>query len=431
MTSADLARPLRRTFEDLGGTFMKYGQVIASSASLFGEEMAAEFRSCLDTGPAVRFDRVQAQVERATGAPLHAVFARFDEVPIGQASLAVVHRGTLHDGREVAVKVLRPGIEARVSTDLALMRTLFGTLAGQLGPNAVGPMLEMLDGLRGQLREELDLRNEARVMQYFRLLPERARLPLVTVPEPYRRLSGRRVLVMEFLDGVPVDDLAQVDALGYDPAPLVEQVVQSWFMTALRGGVFHGDVHAGNIMLLRDGRLGMIDWGIVGRLSPETHAMFRSLVAGALGDEEAWDDVARHFAAQWGPVAGARLGLDDRWIAALFREQVGQVLTRPFGEISLSELLMAPQKEIARRRAERRVATGESDPRTSGRRERLRAMRAADPLDLPPLDRGMILLGKQLAYFERYGRLYMQEISLLNDAEFFAAVLADGPLDAD
>jgi predicted unusual protein kinase regulating ubiquinone biosynthesis (AarF/ABC1/UbiB family) len=429
VTRAQIARPLRRAFEDLGGTFMKYGQVIASSASLFGEEMAAEFRSCLDTGPVVRFDRVRAQIERAVGGPVETVFARLEREPIGQASLAVVHRGTLHDGREVAVKVLRPGIESRVATDLALMRIVFNQLGGQLGPKAVGPLSELLDGLRGQLCEELNLGNEARVMQYFRRLPERSRLPLIAVPEPHLELSDRRVLVMEFLDGVPVDDLTRVEELGYDPAPLVEQVVQSWFMTALRGGVFHGDVHAGNIMLLRDGRLGVIDWGIVGRLTPETHDMFRNLVAGALGDDEAWNVVAKHFVAQWGPIAQQRLGVDDAWIASLFRDQVGQVLTRPFGEISLSELLMAPQKEIARKRAEKRAADGHG-PAPSNRRQRMRAMRReGGDAELPPIDRGMMLLGKQLAYFERYGRLYMRDISLLHDAEFFSAVLAAGPLD--
>ena len=430
VTAAAIARPLRRTFEDLGATFIKYGQVIASSPSLFGEEMANEFRSCLDMGPVVSFGEVKADVERAVGGRLEDVFTTFETRPIGQASLAVVHRAIRHDGREVAVKVLRPGIERRVATDLVLMRNAFSALTGQLGRPAVGPLADMLRGLREQLCEELDLRNEARVMEYFRAMPERNRLPLITVPEPHMELSGRRVLVMEFLDGVPVDDLARVEELGYDPAPLVEQVVQSWIMTALRGGIFHGDVHAGNIMLLRDGRIGLIDWGIVGRLNPQTHRLFRSLIAGALGDEAAWDDVASELVAQWGPVAKERLGVDEQWISAMFRQQVGQVLNRPFGEVSLAELLAAPQREIARKRAETRKASGRTTRQglLTGAL-RLRRMLAADASDLPPVDRGMVLLAKQLAYFERYGRLYMRDIPLLHDAEFFSSVLSDGPLD--
>lgn len=428
VTGADIAAPLRRVFEEMGATFLKYGQVIASSPTLFGEEMAAEFRSCLDTGPAVPRGRVVAEVERSLGRPLEEVFATFERRPLGQASLAVVHKATLLDGREVAVKVLRPGVERRIATDLALMGGLFANLSGRLGLRALAPLGEVLDGLRIQLREELDLRNEAAVMTYFRKLPESARLPLVTVPEAHHDLTGRRVLVMEFLDGIAVDDLARVEELGYDPAPLVAEVVKAWFMTALRGGIFHGDIHAGNIMLLRDGRLGVIDWGIVGRLTPQTHSLFRHLVSGALGDESAWDVVAGHIAAQWGGLADERLGVDEAWIATLVRQQVGQVLTRPFGEISLSELLMAPQQEIARKRAELRAAQGKAR-RSPGNHGTIQRLRRSLPADLPPIDRGMMLLGKQLAYFERYGKLYLKEAPLLADEDFFTAVLAAGHLD--
>jgi aarF domain-containing kinase len=427
----DVAAPLRRVFETMGATFIKYGQVIASSPTLFGDELANEFRSCLDTGPPVLFPLVRRTIESATGAPLRATFASIDEEPLGRASLAVVHKATLRDGRTAAIKVLRPGIERRVAIDLAVMRMTFDTLAHRLGLRALEPLSQLLDGLRQQLEEELDLRNEAAVMRYFRELPASARLPLVTVPEPYDTPS-RKVLVMEFLDGVPVDDLARVQELGHDPVPLVEQVVKAWFMTALQSGVFHGDVHAGNILLLRDGRLGVIDWGIVGRLDPETHSLFRHLIAGALGDEAAWDVVAGHFARQFGGPAAKHLGVEEDWIASLFRQQVGTALTRPFGEISLAELLAAPQREIAARRREHLRELGR--PRSRRRkppfaRTPLRRLRAA-PMDLPPVDRGMVLLGKQLAYFERYGKLYLGDRPLLDDPEFYQSVLTASPVDA-
>ena len=112
----------------------------------------------------------------------------------------------------------------------------------------------------------------------------------MAVPEPYPELSGRNVLTMEFFDGVPIDDLAQVAELGFDPTPLVQEVMRAFFLTTVRWGAFHGDVHAGNMMLLRDGRIGVIDWGIVGRLDPSTHRFFISLLSAAMGDEEAWTD---------------------------------------------------------------------------------------------------------------------------------------------
>jgi hypothetical protein len=414
---ADLAAPLRRACEDLGATFLKYAQIVASAESIFGAEVAAEFRSCLDTGPVVPFARVRHEIERATGQPIDRVFAHLDPQPIGQASLAVVHRGRLHDGRDVAVKVLRPGIEGRIAADLVLMKRLLGSVAGVFA--------DVVDGLRAQLQEELDLRNEARTMAYFRSLPETADLPLVVVPATYDEFSSRRVLVMEFLDGVAIDDSDWATAAGIDAGPLVEQVVQAWFMTALRGGIFHGDIHAGNILLMTDGRIGVIDWGIVGRLDHDAHRMLRALVAGALGDTDAWPDVANAFLAQIPEDAKERLGLDTATLAPMLAQVLGGLLSRPFGEIRLSELILEPRRQI---RELRRQRDPEWQPR--GRRsafERIREMRKRE-VDVEPVDRGMILLAKQLAYFERYGKLYLADRPLLADADFFRSVLAAGTL---
>jgi predicted unusual protein kinase regulating ubiquinone biosynthesis (AarF/ABC1/UbiB family) len=363
---------------------------------------------------------VREQIERSIGQPLDRVFAHVDPEPIGQASLAVVHRGRLHDGRDVAIKVLRPGIEARIAADLVLMKQLLGSVAGAFA--------DVVDGLREQLQEELDLRNEARTMAYFRSLPETAELPLVVVPETYDDLSSRRVLVMEFLDGVAIDDSDWAAATGVDPAPLVEQVVQAWFMTALRGGIFHGDIHAGNILLLTDGRIGVIDWGIVGRLDEDAHRMLRALVAGALGDAAAWRDVADAFLAQIPADAKERLGLDTDTLTPLLTQVLGGLLTRPFAEISLAELILEPRRQI---RAMRRERDPEWQPRPRrGALERVREMRRRDG-DVEPMDRGMILLAKQLAYFERYGKLYLTDRPLLADAEFFRSVLDAGTLVAE
>src|SRR5207249_4603569 len=204
------ARPLRLTFEELGATYVKFGQLIASSPGLFGDEASNEFRSCLDTGPAVPFDAVRTAVETTLGGPLESAFASFDELPIGRASIAVVHRATLRDGRTAAVKVLRPGIEDVVATDLRLMEPLLDFLSRQVGVAEAGQLVRMMDGFRQQVAEELDLRNEARAMAHYRDLLRRVDLPLVVVPEPYPALSGPRVLAMEFLDGVPIDDLAGI-----------------------------------------------------------------------------------------------------------------------------------------------------------------------------------------------------------------------------
>jgi predicted unusual protein kinase regulating ubiquinone biosynthesis (AarF/ABC1/UbiB family) len=388
LSPAAFARPLRLTVEELGGTFMKFGQLVASSPGLFGDEVADEFRSCLDTGPMVPFAVVKDRVERDLGMDLRDAFTEFDPQPVGRASIAVVHRARLrpglggvpadapdHEGREVAVKVLRPGIEHLVATDLDLMQPFFYLLAKETGDQMAGSTLQLVDGLRQQLGEELDLRNEARALAHFRALGRQMRLPLVVVPEPFPELSGPHVLTMEFLHGIPIDDFAQVAALGYDPAPLVEAVVRAFFITTVRWGAFHGDVHAGNLLLLHDGRIGVIDWGIVGRLDPDTHRFLIRLLEAVMGDESAWPDITEHLTRTYGRTIQEGLGFDDDELTAFLRGLIEPTLTRPFGEVSLAALMEAPQRQAA-------LAQGADLHRRTLRSvlARLRAQRPAAPV---------------------------------------------------
>jgi ubiquinone biosynthesis protein len=423
-----VARPLRLMVEDLGGTFMKFGQMVASSPGLFGDEVADEFRSCLDTGPPVPFAEVRQRIEDDLGCALEEAFAEFEPEPIGRASIAVVHRARLHDGRLVAVKVLRPGIERLVAADLDLMQPLFHILARETGDQMAGSILQLLDGLRVQLGEELDLRNEARALAHFRSLLNEIELPLMAVPEPYPELSGPNVLTMEFLKGVPIDDLAGVANLGYDPAPLVEEVVRGFFVTSVRWGAFHGDVHAGNMLLLDDGRIGIIDWGIVGRLDHETHMFFLRLLDGVLGDESAWPDITAHLTRTYGRAIQEGLGLDDEALTAFIRSLIEPTLTRPVGEVSLAALLQAPQIQAAKgvgvQAHERSLRSVMARLRAQRRMRRL-----ADEAGglLSDFDRGTFLLGKQLMYFERYGKMFLADVPLMHDREFFVSLLDGAP----
>jgi len=420
------ARPLRLTFEDLGTTFMKFGQLIGSAPGVFGDDVADEFRSCLDTGPAVPFDDVRAVIEDELGMALDDAYASFDPEPIGRASIAVVHRARTHDGQDVAVKVLRPGIERRVAIDLDLLQPLLDFVARNTGEQAAGSLLQMFDGFRTQMGEELDLRNEARAMAHYRELLRHVDLPLIHVPEPVFELSGGRVLTMDFVEGVPIDDLASIGDYDYDPRPVVEQVVQGFLLTAIRWGSFHGDIHAGNLLLMPDGRVGVIDWGIVGRLDGETHHFFRRLIEAGLGDETAWADIAEHLHQVYGPVLREGLGLDDDEMIAFLRTMLEPVLTQPFGQVSLGDLLMAPQEQVQRARGieaqDRSIGT---IVRRFRSQRRLRQQAEEFGGYSTDFDRGTFLLSKQLMYFERYGRMYLSDISLFEDREFFAALLAE------
>ncbi len=428
LPAAVAARPLRQMCEDLGGTFMKFGQLVASSPGLFGEAVADEFRGCLDTGPPVPFDEVRDCVESELGMDAGEAFAELDPHPIGRASIAVVYRGRLHDGREVAVKVLRPGIDLEVAADLRLMVPLAELVARETGEQIAGSVLQLLDGLRQQLAEELDLRNEARALARFRTLLASTKLDRIVVPEPFPALSGQNVLTMELLHGTAIDDLAAAAARGQDPATLVEQVVRAFFTTTVRWGAFHGDLHAGNMLLLDDGRLGIIDWGIVGRLDPDTHRFVVRLLDAVLGDEGAWPEVTAHLTRVYGRAIQVGLGLSDEELTAFLRGIVEPALTRPFGEVSLAAMLEAPLVQAAKARGARAHRRSLSSVllRLRTNREMRRLAEEAGGL-MSEFTRGAFLLAKQFMYFERYGKLFLPDRPILADRDFLAALVAEAP----
>ncbi len=419
----------RRVFDGLGATYVKFGQFIASAPGIVGEEVAEEFRGCLDAGPAVPFARVRAIVESEIGAPITSVFASFDEQPIAAASIAVVHRATLLDGAEVAevaVKVLRPGIERTVATDLGMIEG-WGRFMAARGVDQAYNMVVLIVGLRAQIAEELDLRNEARTMDIFRDLFARFGLTRLVIPRVYHQHTSRRVLTMELLDGRPIDDLAHATALGIDVAPLVRELLDAWVLASLRVRAFHADIHAGNLLVLRDGRLGMLDWGILSRFDDDSDAIFRHMCEASLGRDEAWGEIAGYMIKSNGPSFYA-LGLNDAQIRRFVKTSFEPVLTRPLNEVSMAALLPTGEELMLR-------ATGEAPPPRTWR-YRMRARRAAAKsyqaavqsraFETSAMRMGFLSM-KQLIYLERYGRMYIPDELLLGDPEFVRRALADAP----
>jgi predicted unusual protein kinase regulating ubiquinone biosynthesis (AarF/ABC1/UbiB family) len=340
-----------------------------------------------------------------------------------------VHRATLHDGRTVAVKVLRPGIEQTMATDLGIMEPGVRAMA-RAGIDQAYNLVALIKGLRAQVAEELDLRNEARTMDIFRELFREFGLNLLVVPTTEPSLSARRVLTMEFLEGTPIDDFARAEAAGIDPRPLVRELLRAWILTGLRASAFHADIHAGNLLLLRDGRLGMLDWGIVARMDEDTYKLMRMLVQASIGEEHIWAEIAAHFIEIQGP-AFEVLGLTDDQMVRLVRELMEPALTKPLSEVSMASLLMTGDDVV-------RLATGEAPARKT-LRDRWRGMRLAARSYRESLASGAFenttmrmsfLATKQLVYLERYGRMYIPDESILQDHDFLRAALAAPPADA-
>jgi ubiquinone biosynthesis protein len=280
-----ISRRLRRSFERLGSTYVKLGQIISGGDGLFPEELVAEFKLLRDQVPAESFDSVRSVVEDDLGKPLHEVFERFDEVPIAAASIAQVHAARLRTGEDVVVKVQRPTVAKLVHQDLAAMAWLAPRLVGRIPIAALANPPALVELFAETIVEELDFRLEAENMLDVAAVLASAGIRNTIVPRPHPTLVTRRVLVMERLSGFNFDDVEGMQRAGIDTGALLRAGLISFLEGALLHGVFHGDLHGGNLFVLTDGRTALLDFGITGRLDERKRVAFlRLLVLGTAGD---------------------------------------------------------------------------------------------------------------------------------------------------
>ena len=282
---AGLSRRLRRAFERLGPTYIKVGQILSSGEGVFPEELVAEFRLCRDQVPAESFDVVTRTVEEDLGRPIGEVFSAFDPVPIAAASIAQVHAARLHSGEDVVVKVQRPQIGTMVRHDLAVMSWLAPLLVGRIPVAALANPPALVDVFAETITEELDFRLEAQnMLDVARVLVETGQHALV-VPRPHPELVTRRVLVMERLDGYAWGDTETMRAAGIDTEAVLSSALIAFLEGAILFGVFHGDLHGGNLFVCPDGRVALLDFGITGRLDePRRLAFLRLMMTGSVND---------------------------------------------------------------------------------------------------------------------------------------------------
>jgi ubiquinone biosynthesis protein len=282
---AGLSRRLRQAAERLGPTYIKLGQIISAGEGLFPEELVREFKRCRDQVPPEPWEVVRAVIEEDLGRPLEQVFAAVDPRPLAAASIAQVHAATLATGEPVVVKVQRPAVAALVRADLRVMSWIAPLLVGRIPVAALANPPALVDLFADTITEELDFRLEAEnMLDTAGVLAELGQRSMV-VPRPHPTLVTRRVLVMERLSGFAFDDVAGMKAAGVDPAAVVRAQMVAFLEGALLCGVFHGDLHGGNLFVLPDGRTALLDHGITGRLDePRRLAFLRVLVGGVTND---------------------------------------------------------------------------------------------------------------------------------------------------
>lgn len=286
--SADVPLPerLRVTLERLGPTFVKAGQILALRPDYVPLEYAEALRGLHTHAAPFPAAEAVAIVEAELGAPLGALYAEFDREPFAAASLAQVHRARLFDGREVAVKVQRPGIRVQVERDLALLATLARRFERhQPGALAFRPS-EAVAELAQYTRRELDFRREARTAERLRQLF--AGDDQVVIPAVISDRSSERVLTTEFLVGLPPEPAADLQRAGIDPEAVLRAGAAAMLRQVFQFGLFHADPHPGNVLFLPGNRVGFVDFGMFGRLDPsERRRMAFVFWALAEGDYEA------------------------------------------------------------------------------------------------------------------------------------------------
>jgi ubiquinone biosynthesis protein len=326
------AQRLREALETLGPIYVKFGQVLSTRRDLLPLDIADELAKLQDQVPPFPSAQALLEIERSLGKPVGEFFASFEREPVASASVAQVHLGTLKDGREVAVKVLRPRVELDIANDLALIHTAAGFVE-RVWPDIrrLKPR-EVVAEFERHLRDEVDLMREAASASQLRRNFERS--ALLCVPEVHWDLCSERVMVMERMRGTSVSQVAALRAKGIDIKALARGGVEIFFTQVFRDGFFHADMHPGNIMVSDDGRYVALDFGIMGTLTEvDKNYLAQNFLAFFNRD---YRRVAQaHVDAGWVP-PGTRV---DEFEGAV-RAVCEPVFARPLREIYFGKLLL-------------------------------------------------------------------------------------------
>lgn len=332
---------LRQALEELGPTFIKLGQVLSLRADLLPKEYVDELARLQDRVPPQPFEASRALIERELGAPIERLFRRIDPEPLASASLGQVYAAELLDGRPVVVKVLREGVEAQVRTDLEIIHDLAQLAAERLGQIHFDPVA-LADEFARIMRRELDYRIEARqILRFRRNFRGDGR---IHIPRVHLDRSTARVLTMERLSGAKITDFAALERMGVDRRRLARNGAEIFLKMVLVDQYFHGDPHPGNLLVEPGGRLGLLDFGMVASLRPETtEQLTRTFLAVVRQDVRG---AVRSMRRMGIVPPNADLSALERDLEDLVARNYG----RPISELSLGEVVADAVELVARHR---------------------------------------------------------------------------------
>lgn len=376
-------------FEQLGPTFVKLGQLIASSPSLFPTQLADACARTLDEVGPFPPEVVRARLTEDLGCPPEQVFASFDDRPLSAASIAQVHAVTLPDGRDGVIKLQRPDISHRMNTDLRIQYFLARKVLMRFELAQRANVTAMVEDLHAVTNQELDAELEAKRQQTFRdhigIFGDNTQ---VTVPEVYEDYCGPHLICMERMSGVPMDDFASLTERGIDGELVLRRGIKVWIEAALVHGVFHGDVHAGNLWVLDDGRCTYLDFGIMGELPQDWRQLMADVLYTAMIDQD-YTRVVRAYQR----VGVLPADVDPDVAGPAIAMVMEPMLSQGIGSVSLGEQLKA-NMDLAE-------TYGASLPRE------------------------LVLISKQLLYFERYSKVLAPDYVMARDLYLLKNIFPD------
>jgi len=323
--AADLARDLAADLEQLGPTFVKLGQLLSTRADLLPLPYLEALARLQDSVAPFGFDEVEPIVTGELGVRLSKAFSSFEREPLAAASLGQVHRAALRDGRPVAVKVQRPGIQQQIVEDLEALVELAGVVERHTPAGQRVALVALVEQFRRSLIAELDYRQEARNLTL--LADNLAGFDRIAVPRPVDDYTTSRVLTSDYVDGEKVTRIGPLDRIDTDGAVLAEELFQAYLQQILVDGFVHADPHPGNVFLTHDGRIALLDLGMVARVAPRLQERLLQLL---LSISEGRADEAATVAIR---IGDALPGFQE----SMFRREVADLVSRT-RDASLDEM---------------------------------------------------------------------------------------------
>ena len=372
---------VRDTVEELGATYIKLGQLIASSPSLFPYEYVEAFQTCLDQTPPLPFKTIEKVLRQELGKNYMDLFQRIDPTPLASASIAQVHAATWHNGDEVVIKVQKPDVERILETDFQFMNAS-ARLLEMISPNIPeSSITDMVEEIRNGMLEECDFMQEAKNIHAFGNFLREANIDHVVVPRVYLQGTKKRVLTMERFFGAPLSDIEKVRQYSPDPEETLISALNTWFLSLTSCQIYHADLHAGNVMILEDGRVGFIDFGIVGRISPAVWEALLTLMAAVPAQD--YLSIAESLIA----IGATDSDINASWFARDLKDLIETLERGDFGHGEPEDFLTGVTLKMSE----------------LGRKHGIR------------FPREFTLLVKQFLYFDRYIRLMAPELAMFED----------------